>query len=154
MEAIIDAAAKVDRALKAGAMAVGAEVEIETLPGYLPKLPAPALDDVLRANAESLVGADAVGPRGHTTASGDLGDISHLMPVATLSVAGIRGEGHSENVRVADEYLSYVTSAKAMAATVIDLLWDDAGVAREIIAGYRPMYTREAYLRMWAELLR
>ena len=32
MPAIIDAAKKVDRALKAGAMAVGAEVEIETLP--------------------------------------------------------------------------------------------------------------------------
>ena len=154
MEALIDAAAKVDRALEAGAMAVGAEVSIETLPGYLPTLSEPNLNAIFRANAEALLGADAVGPRGHTTASGDLGDVSHLMPVATLSVAGVRGEGHSENVRIEDEYLSYVVSAKVVAAAVIDLLWDDAAAAREVIAGYRPMYTRETYLRMWEDLLR
>src|SRR5262245_40387934 len=36
VEAILDANRRVDRALKAGAMALGARVEIETLPGYLP----------------------------------------------------------------------------------------------------------------------
>ena len=35
-DAIDAAAVKVDRALKAGALALGAEVEIITLPGYLP----------------------------------------------------------------------------------------------------------------------
>ncbi len=154
MEAIIDAARKVDRALKAGAMAVGAEVEIETLPGYLPRLSAPKLDAINRVNAEALVGADMVDERGHTTASGDMGDISHLMPVATLSVAGVRGEGHSENVRIEDEVLQYVTSAKAMAGTVIDLLWDDAAAAKDVIADFRPMYTKQTYLKMWDELLR
>jgi amidohydrolase len=154
MDAIIDAAHKVDRALRAGAMAVGAEVEIETLPGYLPKLDTPALDDLLRGNAEQLVGKHNVGPREHTTASGDLGDIAHLMPVATLSVAGIRGQAHSENTEVADEYLSYVTSAKAVAATVIDLLWQDGSTAKEIVAAHKPVYTKQTYLEMWRELLK
>src|SRR5437867_8462054 len=36
LEAIRDANARVDRALRAGALALGATVEIETLPGYLP----------------------------------------------------------------------------------------------------------------------
>src|SRR5260370_376624 len=36
-EAIIDANTKVDRCLRAGAMAMGAEVEINTIPGYLPQ---------------------------------------------------------------------------------------------------------------------
>src|SRR6185503_15177326 len=35
-QAIVDADRKVDRALKAGALALGAAVEIETLPGYAP----------------------------------------------------------------------------------------------------------------------
>src|SRR5207244_9218026 len=35
MEAILDANVKVDRALRAGARALGANVEIETLPGYM-----------------------------------------------------------------------------------------------------------------------
>jgi metal-dependent amidase/aminoacylase/carboxypeptidase family protein len=153
MEAIIDAATKVDRALKAGAMAVGAEVEIETLPGYLPRYSAPKLDELNRANAVALVGADQVGESGHTTASGDMGDISHLMPIATLSVAGVRGEGHSEHVHIEDETLQYVTSAKAVAATVIDLLWDDAAVAKDIISDFKAPYTKQTYLQMWDDLL-
>src|SRR4030095_4121171 len=36
VEAILDANVRVDRALKAGALALGAQVEIETMPGYLP----------------------------------------------------------------------------------------------------------------------
>jgi len=36
VEAILDANVRVDRALKAGALALRAQVEIETLPGYLP----------------------------------------------------------------------------------------------------------------------
>ena len=36
LEGVLDANAKVDRALRAGALALGARVEIETLPGYLP----------------------------------------------------------------------------------------------------------------------
>jgi metal-dependent amidase/aminoacylase/carboxypeptidase family protein len=35
-EAILDANMKVDRCLRAGTMAIGAEVEINTIPGYLP----------------------------------------------------------------------------------------------------------------------
>src|SRR5213596_987650 len=36
VEAILEANKKVDRAFKAGALALGAKVEIETLPGYMP----------------------------------------------------------------------------------------------------------------------
>ena len=35
LPAILDANAKVDRALRAGALTLGAAVEIETFPGYL-----------------------------------------------------------------------------------------------------------------------
>jgi metal-dependent amidase/aminoacylase/carboxypeptidase family protein len=37
LDAIVDANMKVDRCLRAGAMAMGAEVEINTIPGYLPQ---------------------------------------------------------------------------------------------------------------------
>ena len=36
LDAVLDANRKVDRALRAGALALGAKVEIDTLPGYLP----------------------------------------------------------------------------------------------------------------------
>ncbi|HET6316631.1 MAG TPA: peptidase dimerization domain-containing protein [Chloroflexota bacterium] len=44
-EAIAEAALKVDRALRAGALSVGGEVVIETLPGYLPLIVDPAMSE-------------------------------------------------------------------------------------------------------------
>ena len=48
-DAIADAAAKTDRAFKAGAIAVGASCEITTMPGYLPALSEKADESVLAA---------------------------------------------------------------------------------------------------------
>ena len=55
VEAILDAERKVDRAFKAGALALGATVEIETLPGYLPMRCDPIMARYFRETA--------VGPR-------------------------------------------------------------------------------------------
>src|SRR5438309_9731208 len=49
VEAILDANRKVDRALRAGALALGATVEIETLPGYMPM----HCDDTMAASFKS-----------------------------------------------------------------------------------------------------
>ena len=56
VEAIMDANAKVDRALKAGALAVGGEVIIQTIPGYLPITQNRSMSDAFKSNAEGLVG--------------------------------------------------------------------------------------------------
>ena len=154
MEAVIDAHHKVDRALQAGAMAVGAEVEIETLPGYLPRFSEPRMDEFYAANAELLLGAEHVKRDSeHTTGSTDMGDIAHIMPAIHPRVGGVAGRGHSEDYEIVDKELTYVSTAKVMAMTVIDLLWDDAAPAREIVAAYEPVYTKESYLRMWKDLL-
>jgi acetylornithine deacetylase/succinyl-diaminopimelate desuccinylase-like protein len=60
LEAIADADRKVDRALRAGALALGCKVEIETLPGYMPMRCDPTLVERFRPIAEKLVGAENV----------------------------------------------------------------------------------------------
>ena len=42
--------------------------------------------------------------------------------------------------------------AKAMAMTVIDLLYGDAAEALEIIAKYPPAMSKEEYLKKWEEV--
>src|SRR3989441_3575002 len=56
VEAILDANVKVDRALRAGALALGAQVEIETLPGYMPMRCDPLMVERFRVIAADLVG--------------------------------------------------------------------------------------------------
>src|SRR5262250_772164 len=60
VDAILDAQTKVDRALRAGALALGATVEIETLPGYLPLFNHAGMTERFVANAREVLGADQV----------------------------------------------------------------------------------------------
>ncbi len=155
MPGVIDAAKKVDRALKAGAMAVGAEVEIETLPGYLPRFSEPKMDAYYADNAEAILGKEFVNRTGeHTTGSTDMGDVAHIMPAIHPRVGGVVGRGHSEEYEIVDKQLTYVDTAKVMAMTVIDMLWGDAAPAKEVVASYKPIYTKETYLKMWEDLLK
>ena len=147
VEAIMDANAKVDRALKAGAMAVGGQVNIKTIPGYLPLRQNKAMSDVFKANADDLVGEDNVGHTAHRGGSTDMGDISHLMPTIHPYVGGATGLGHGSNYLVEDYGLAVVTAAKALANTAIDLLADGASRGGSIVSGHRPEMTRPEYLK-------
>ncbi|HEV8141487.1 MAG TPA: amidohydrolase, partial [Methylomirabilota bacterium] len=144
IEGIRDASAKVDRALKAGALALGATVEIDTWPGYLPLECDMTMAGVFRENAHALVGECRTA--GHRAGCTDMGDVSQIMPVLHPYMGGASGTGHAADYKITDPALAYVAPAKALAAMVVDLLWGDAAGAREVVARARPRLTRESYL--------
>ena len=148
VDAIVDANRKVDRALRAGAMAVGGQVEITTIPGYLPLAQDAAMNEMYRANAVSLVGESNMGVRSHGTGSTDMGDVSQLMPAIHPYVGGATGLGHGNNYVVQDYGLAVVTAAKALADTVIDLLADGAEGAGKVLANHKQAMTKEEYLKL------
>jgi amidohydrolase len=146
LEAIADAAAKVDRAMQAGALAVGADVEIQTLPGYFPLLMDRALGAIFRANAEALVGAEQWAESAVCNACSDAGDLSQIMPMLHPNHGGCAGHNHTPDFAIVDPRQAYVTPAKALAATVVDLLFDGARGAREVLSRFVPALTRDSYL--------
>ena len=146
LEGIRDANAKVDRALRAGALALGAEVEIETLPGYLPLRTDATMARLFRRNADALFGAGECREAGHRAGSTDMGDLSQVIPVLHPYMGGARGTGHAADYEIVDRHLAYVMPARAMAAMAVDLLWDRAAGAREVIANKAAGMTRQAYV--------
>jgi metal-dependent amidase/aminoacylase/carboxypeptidase family protein len=146
VEAILEANRKVDRALRAGALAMGAAVEIETLPGYLPLFNHMGMAEMFKANAAALLGADQVTETGHRSGSTDMGDISHVMPTLHPYMGGAVGGGHGADYAIADPQVAYVEPAKQLALMAVDLLWGDAAGAREILKTWKPRMTREQYL--------
>src|SRR5213593_4375352 len=146
MEAILDANVRVDRALRAGALALGAKVEIETLPGYMPMSCDPIMAGWFKANATALVGEEHYRQIGHRTGSTDMGDLSMVMPVLHPYVGGARGTGHGADYEIVDRPLAYLVPAKALAAMAVDLLWEGGAGAREVLAQARPPMTRAQYL--------
>ncbi len=152
IDAILDANRKVDRALKAGAMAVGAQVKITTIPGYLPLKQNATMMEMYKANAVSLVGEDGIGYRKHGTGSTDMGDVSQIMPAIHPYVGGATGLGHGNDYVVNDYDLAVVTAAKALATTVVDLLADGASGAGEVTSKHRPVMTKDEYLKLMRDM--
>jgi len=152
LQALREVARTVDRALKSGAMAMGATVEIVTLPSYLPRLLHEAFADLYRENAKQLVGAQNIKPSTVGTASSDMGDITHLMPAIQASVNGCMGESHGADYTVQNPDTAYILPAKAAAMTLVDLLSCGAERAQTIMAHTQPVYTKASYLALLREI--
>lgn len=146
VQAIMDANAKVDRALRAGALAMGAQVEITTLPGYMPLSNHTGLAEVFRRNAEPLVGAERYVVQGHRTGSTDMGDISQIMPAVQGYMSGASGTGHGPDYLITDQRFAYLAQAQVLALSAIDLLYGDAAGAQEVLRDYKAPMTPAEYL--------
>ena len=62
------------------------------------------------------------------------------MPAIHPYIGGAIGVGHSSNYQVKDPEMFYIAPTKAMAMTIIDLLYDDAAVAEKLIQDFVPVY--------------
>jgi metal-dependent amidase/aminoacylase/carboxypeptidase family protein len=153
-EAVLGASAKVDRALRGAAMALGCHVEIETIPGSLPLRCNAGLARVFKENSCELFGASEYRDYPHSGGSTDAGDLSHIMPVLHPYMTGARGGNHSPQWCIGDFDAGYVAPAKTLAMMTIDLLGAGAGGAREILAGEEPAMSSDEYLRLQKEIFR
>ena len=148
-EAIADASMKMDRCMRAGALAMGGQVKIVTLPGYMPMINDPGMMDIFRDNAEELVpAADVVTHPANLNRGGstDMGDLSQLMPVIHPYTGAATGAGHSTEYLIHDYIQAVINPAKAMAMSVIDLLAGGSVKAKEVLDGHKPVMTKDQYV--------
>ena len=149
-EAIQDASFKVDRALRAGADAVGASCDIYNLPGYLFSVEAPDLKALVEGNMIELFGTDnVVKGYGFTT---EANDVSNLIPTVHAMIGGAKGIGHSSNYEIENKQMAYIDSAKMLVMSVIDLLAMGAERAIEIKKNFKAPLTKESYIQLLEEM--
>ncbi|MCC8125843.1 MAG: amidohydrolase [Clostridiales bacterium] len=153
MEAILNASEKVNRALHAGAYAVGASCNITELPGYLPVHHHEPLDRVVYENLCELFGKE------HTEClstwdggSTDAGNISQLLPVVHAYIAASKGGMHCDDYEIIDKKTAYLTTAKMLITSAIDLLAEGAETGLEVKSSFKPLMTKEEYLKNWGHL--
>ncbi len=151
-EAILDASKKTDRAFFAGGAALGATVEIETMPGYLPTLSVVPREELVEAakiasldKYEVEVIEDAGSFSGGST---DVGDLQHIQPVYTFNTGGIEGRFHGADFDVVDEELAYIETAKIFALGAYRFLRDNAKTAKNIVEEYEPKLTKDEYIKL------
>lgn len=148
IDALIKTNKKIDRAFLAGGYALGAGIEINTIPGHMPMQCSEAFNAIFKENALIHFPDLPVVNYGHFKASTDFGDLTHLMPAIHPFVGGVNGQLHTKDFSVADMNAAVLLPAKLMAMTVIDLLADQAVKAHKIINDFTPSFeSKDAYLK-------
>ena len=146
---------RVDAALRLGAEAIGAGINITNSGMDMPCHQNRMLGDVYLQNAREILGQDKVEDvfGHHRGSSTDCGDVASLIPLLHPYFGGFVGSPHANEFDIADPYAAYVVPAKIAAATAIDLLWDDAALARQLKEAFTPAFpSKEAYLEYAASL--
>jgi len=140
-EAIKNANKKINRALAAGALAIGAQVQIEDLPGYMPLNNDPMMNEIFRDASIEMFGEDAVRLT-DDWGSGctDVGDVSCIMPAVQPCCSGAKGTGHGADYYIVEPERAVVSSAIAQVAAVCALLENDAEKAKQVKANAKPLY--------------
>lgn len=137
---MLAAGIRVDRALVGAGLAMGAKVEIEDLPGYLPVAYDERLQVIAREVGKTLVSEEEIADDVHDTGSTDWGDISSIMPVLETCIAGITGTAHGADYKIADPDIAYVLGAKYLASMAVELLLDDAKKAKAVLQEFTPLF--------------
>lgn len=152
LNAMKETNARVNRAVRGAAYAIGAGVEIMDSPGYLPLDQNPDLGRLFAANAAMLLPGAQIEKGLPFCGSTDAGDLSFLMPLIQPTINGFTGALHSRELQIADKELAYIVPAKVMAMTVVDLLSDGAKSAERIKQTF-PRRTRQEYESLWQKML-
>ncbi len=155
IEAIKDANIKVNRAIKGCAYAIGCEVVIDDLPGYLPIESDMGLAAVFEENVKELFpDMKTIHEIDVGGAAGDIGDVMTIMPCLQGGIGGFINNFHSKHFDMDNEELAFIAPAKALACTVIDLLADDAAKAKQVMADFNSPYNTKNYDTIWEDIMK
>ncbi len=123
LESIVSANEKINRAIAASALALGANVTISDLMGYFPLKPNEEMKQLGYEIARRLYGADQVELSATwDTGCTDMGDIASVMPALHPYIAGAVGHGHGADYDIQDPHKAVVESARFQTAFLCALL--------------------------------
>lgn len=135
---------KVNRALCGAALSIGANININDLPGYAPLINDENLIETAKEAAkltcpeiEFSVSDD------FWSASTDMGELSCVMPVVHPFVAGIEGALHSADFSVKDPQTACVTGTKFQLGMIYILLSDNAAKAKKVVSEAKPPFSNK-----------
>ena len=146
-EAIKKGNAAVERAVDGACRMIGADYEINDIPGYLPLVESPELSKAFEEVSKEVLGEENVIYGEPITGSSDIGDLSCIIPTIQPSIGGFSGALHSKDFVISDEKTAYVSAAQILALTAAELLCDEAKKAEKVKVSFKPQMTKKEYLK-------
>lgn len=121
-ETLFEACRRVDGCLEHCAKALELECLITNTGGYLPLKQSEKLNKSVRKNMLIFCDPEEIVENPTSGASGDVGDLSFLIPTIQFGFSGIKGRFHDDTFEVWDYENCYLTAAKIMLGTIYDLM--------------------------------
>lgn len=146
-EAIQKGNKAVERAVSGACQMIGADYEINDIPGYLPLNESAELSSVFEEVCAGVLGEKNIVYGEQITGSSDIGDLSCLIPTIQPSIGGFYGSLHSKEFEVCDKKTAYVNAAEILAKTAAELLADGAEKAENVKRSFKPEMSKEEYLK-------
>lgn len=147
-EKMVETNVKINRALAGSAAALGANVRIVDTPGNMPLHCNDYINNLYIDVIEDLFGKGEIYNKKWEASSGDMGDISTLIPAVQLMSTGASGTTHGKDYYISDPIKACVNPAKIMACMTYELLWNDAKLAKKIKEQYTPVFnSKEEYFK-------
>lgn len=146
VDAIFETEAKVNRALRAGAFAIGCDLEIQDTPGYFPLHQDENLTELLKKHIRNYMDDSMIAQGTHGFASGDMGDISMMWPTVEIGTAGFTGTLHGKDFKTADPVQAFEVPARYFADAIEDMLSDGGTAAWKIKEAFKPVMNKKNYL--------
>ena len=148
MNAVLEANAKINRAIAASAASMGATVHISDKAGSWPRWTDRVMAPVFKKAMEAVLEKVDVGLDRWGTGCSDMGDVGSLMPTIHGYVGGAKGIEHGNNYEIFDPETACVDSAKVQFVALRMFLQNNAENAWNSIRSYSPAFkNKEEYFK-------
>ena len=121
-QALFSAADLVENCLKKCGEAMDMDTQVTRRPGFLPLVQSREINALVKRNMLLLCQEDQILEGLVSGASGDVGDLSALLPTVQFGFTGVSGRFHGDDFAVTDEENACLCPPKILAGTVLDLL--------------------------------
>ncbi len=127
------------------AAALQGEAIVKDTLGYLPLKQSKELNDVIHDSMLDYCDEEDILYGERSTAAGDVGDVSCLKPVIQYGYTGFKGRIHGSDFEIVDKNEVYLTQAKIVVSSVLDLLQHPEKVDN-IVNSFKPKMTYQQYI--------
>ena len=138
---------KMNRCFQAASLSIGCDLTITEMPGYLPGVTYPNLNQLCAQVGGQLTG----GKTGFGSVSGgasDFGDVTQLLTTLKIATGGITGSLHGQDFRLTDFEKACVLPARVLGGTIYELLRDQGRQGRKILKENSHTLTKDSYLQL------
>lgn len=122
ISSLLEASLSLDSCASHCAHALNLKSSIENQTGYMPLQQSEPLLKVVYQNMLNVCPPELILKNQVSGASGDIGDLSYLIPSVQFGFSGIEGQIHSANFKIRDEENVYTNVVQVVLGTIYDLL--------------------------------